>query len=595
MSFYEFKKEDAHKFAQSLNAKVSSKNGELFFRECPYCHSTKDLWKFSINLNTGQFQCKRASCAMKGNMITLAKDFNFDLGSDVSRYYQVGNYRDQYRTFKSRDLRSEDGAISYLKTRGISREVTERYFVTIKKDTNNILVFPFLDHDKNLINIKYRKTDFNKEVDKNKEWFEPNCKPVLFGMYQCEDYEQLIITEGQIDSLSVAEAGLKNAVSVPNGANGFTWVPYCWDFVSKFSEIVIFGDCENGKITLSEEIRQKFHRNNIKLVRIKDYKDCKDANELLLKYGPDSVRNAIQNAELIESDRIKRMSNIEAVDIEKTASVSTGFRELDKTMSGGFRKGELVIVTGKRGDGKSTWVSQLVCNVLNNSDETKVFMYSGEMIDINVKRWIDMQFVGRKDIQNSVIDKLNAWYHDRLFLYDNTAIMEDEDTEVIKTAEEAIHKYGCNFIVIDNLMTALDTGNNDIYRMQSAFAKKCAALAKRTESVVILISHPRKGGGDQFDNDFISGSADITNAANYVFCYQRYKDCLPEQRMLTVSKNRLTGNLRGNKNGIYLKYSPDSKRIIEEDSSFENIVYNWQIKTDKNDGFVDVGTEEVPF
>ena len=61
------------------------------------------------------------------------------------------------------------------------------------------------------------------------------------------DNPTLVLTEGQIDSLSVAEAGIENAVSVPTGAKGFTWIPYCWDFLSQFKTLVVFGDCEERK------------------------------------------------------------------------------------------------------------------------------------------------------------------------------------------------------------------------------------------------------------------------------------------------------------------------------------------------------------
>lgn len=573
-NFYQFRKEDADSFVHQIGARVRIVGSEMVFNICPYCQSSKDKDKFSINLKTGQFQCKRASCGAKGNMITLARDFNIDLGRDNNNYYQLPK-RDHFRSFKlNKEIVTETEASEYLESRGISKETAEKYFITVKESDKNVLVFPFFDEKKQLTTIKYRKTNFNKEVDKNKEWFEANCKPILFGMYQCEDFKTLVITEGQIDSLSLAEVGVKNAVSVPNGANGFSWIPHCWDWVSKFEEIIIFGDCEKGEVTLAEQMRKRFNRTNIKVVRVKDYKDCKDANELLQKYGKDAVFSAINNAELVESDKIIRASSVEAVDVENTPSVSTGLQLLDKAMSGGFRKGELIVVTGKRGDGKSTFVSQLVCNVLNNI-ETKVFMYSGEMININVKRWVDMQLAGRREIFNSTIDKMNAWYNDRLFFFDNTAIAEDEEIEVLKIAEQAISKYGCNFIVIDNLMTAIDTGSNDVYKMQSMFAKKCASLARRTETVIILVCHPRKSNGDEFDNDFISGSADITNAANYVFCYQRSKHINAEQRRLAVTKNRLTGKLLTGENGILLKYSDECKRIVEETSDFGTIKYGW--------------------
>ena len=82
MNIYTFKEEDARRFASENGFRARRKDDELIFKECPYCHSTSinDKEKFSINLKTGQFHCWRASCGAKGNMLTLAKDFNFSLG-----------------------------------------------------------------------------------------------------------------------------------------------------------------------------------------------------------------------------------------------------------------------------------------------------------------------------------------------------------------------------------------------------------------------------------------------------------------------------------------------------------------------------------
>ncbi len=136
-------------------------------------------------------------------------------------------------------LQTKPAAVSYLESRGISSEVTERYSITTQRDHDNILVFPFYDENNILQFVKYRKTDFNKEKDKSKEWCERDCKPILFGMNHCDpENPTLVLTEGQIDSLSCAEAGIKNAVSVPTGAKGFTWIPYCWDFLSRYSNLV---------------------------------------------------------------------------------------------------------------------------------------------------------------------------------------------------------------------------------------------------------------------------------------------------------------------------------------------------------------------
>ena len=83
---YEFKVQDAYDFARHVHAQVNEHNGELFFKTCPYCNPkpTRDNIKsFSINLETGQFKCLRASCGAHGNMVVLSKDCDFSLGNEV--------------------------------------------------------------------------------------------------------------------------------------------------------------------------------------------------------------------------------------------------------------------------------------------------------------------------------------------------------------------------------------------------------------------------------------------------------------------------------------------------------------------------------
>lgn len=312
MTIYNFQADDARRFAMEQGARTRESGDELQFKICPYCRSSKDQYKFAINLKTGQFHCLRASCGVKGNMITLHKDFGFSLGQEADRYYDgEKKYRD---LGKARKIEVKPAAIRYMQSRGISEAVTKRYGITTQKANENILVFPFMDTGGSLRFVKYRKTDFDKTKDNAKEWCERNCMPILFGMSQCNlQNKTLIMTEGQIDSLSVAEAGFENAVSVPTGKNGFTWVPHCWDFLQNFETLIVFGDHERGEITLLSDMEQRFH-GTVKHVRPEDYRDCKDANELLQKYGPDAVKAAVNNAEpspireVISLDKVKRES-----------------------------------------------------------------------------------------------------------------------------------------------------------------------------------------------------------------------------------------------------------------------------------------------
>ena len=116
--------------------------------------------------------------------------------------------------------------------------------------------------------VKYRNITFKKGDKGSKEWVSKDTMPILYGMqFVNYDNPQLIITEGQIDSLSLTAAGIENALSVPMGKNNFEWINTCWDFLQRFDEIVVFGDCENGEVTLAKEISQRLKHHKIRIIK----------------------------------------------------------------------------------------------------------------------------------------------------------------------------------------------------------------------------------------------------------------------------------------------------------------------------------------
>lgn len=603
---YEFKESDAWDFQRFIGIPVKQKGDEMQFHLCPYCRGggNKDKGTFAINLRTGQFKCMRASCSASGNMITLSKDFGFSLGTEMDTY--MNQSRKSYRTFKkpAAPIQPKPAALEYLKDRGISAETASRYQITVRNDKTDVLVFPFLDESGRMQLVKYRKTKFDPEKDKGKEWAEANCKPILFGMYQCNmENKTLVLTEGQIDSLSVAESGVENAVSVPTGKNGFTWLPHCWEWMQRFDTLIVFGDCERGEITLLEDMCRRFS-GTVKAVRQQDYKGCKDANEILQKYGPEAVRQAVQQAEVVPVRQVKELADVRSVDLFSLPKIPTGIKSLDAVLSGGLYLGQVMILSGKRGGGKSTLGSQILANAINA--RKTVFAYSGELPDYHFKRWIDLQIAGRgyiidrsRDdgtisyyITNSTSQMISEWYRGRAFLFDNQAADDEELADLLQTIEKAVQQYGIELVLLDNLMTALDVGMDvDLYRAQSKFVDKLVKMAKRLNIAIILVAHPRKNQFGKDDTDEIAGSGDITNKVDIVVTYKRGKDLPDTERLLSVSKNRLTGRLAVDKQEIHLFYDPVSKRISDTEEDF-NKQYNW---ISSPDGFISVDDEPTPF
>ena len=560
---YDFKSKDVFDFASFIGAETKQKGNELFFKYCPQCHGGgNDKDTFSVNLQTGAFKCFRASCDYHGHFVELARDFGYKLEDEQQR---------KYRRLPQPKIESKPKAIEYLESRGISAEVAKRYKITTQTNNENILVFPFYDDQGVLQFVKYRKMNFDKRFDKNKEWCEAETMPILFGMAQCEDFTRLVITEGQIDSLSLATCGIKNAVSVPTGALGFTWLANCWDWVNKFQEVVVFGDYENGKITLIETLEKRLQM-KVKCVRPEDYLCEKDANDILRKYGKDAIIKAVESAELRDVKYVKRLATVESVNLRDLPKIKTGIRPLDR-VCGGLLRGHVVLLSGKRGEGKSTFMSQLVAEAIEQ--DNAVFVYSGELPNYHFKNWLDLQIAGSNHIcatrneyndeeyylTDGCVKKINAWYYDKAFIFDNSAVSDDEFEGLIKVMVDAICRYDIKLVCIDNLMTAMDSDpNTDIYRQQSAFVKKLEKLAQQYDVAIILVAHPKKTNA-AFDNDTVSGSSDITNAVSFVFNYQRADDGDDCDSYLMITKNRMNGKLMTGDNAIPLYYSEKSKRI----------------------------------
>lgn len=604
---YEFKSSDAYDFARHVGILCKERGDELFFKTCPYCkpRATRgNVNTFSINLKTGQHKCLRASCGVSGNMITLARDFDFSLGTEIDEYYAP---KKKYRELPQpkEPVIPKPEALQYLESRGISEEVAKRYEITVQTKNPNILVFPFYDEVGKLKFVKYRKTDFDKTKDANKEWCESKTKPILFGMKQCDtSFKRLVIVEGQMDCLAVATAGINNVVSVPTGAKGFTWVPYCWNWLCKWEEIIVFGDYEKGSISLLDELSKRL-KTKIKHVREENYLDCKDANEILLKYGKEQVIKCVENAIPIPVENVIDLADVKDVDPYSLEKIPTRIQEVDKLLCGGLIFGCVNLITGKSGKGKSTLASQILGNAIDCG--YNVFAYSGELPNFLFKSAIDFQSAGpqnvieenrgeyvRRYVRKSAKEEIEEWYRGKCMLYDRTMV-NDEDTDLLKTIEQMIISQNVRVILIDNLMTMISQTNVKGSKLdsQSNISHKLEDMARFYNVCIILVAHKRKDSGidDEDMDDSIRGDSDIVNSAGVIIHYNVNKDEVDMDefpRIIAVTKNRVFG--RTNYNGWKVKFDEKSKRIYGNNDDPDYLL-GWN----KSDGFVQTEYEESPF
>ena len=567
-------------FAQKHLRPYNIKGSEIVPTYCPFCHGggSKDKYTFALNMDKETYNCKRGSCGRQGHFSQLCREFGEKNDQTTQQRREYIPPKKTYKKPEKQPHSLHDAAMSYLKLRGISGETARVYRVGV--DDHGNLQFPYYNDKGELVFNKFR---YPRKLGKGdrKAWREADTMPVLYGMWLCDPSKPLTITEGEFDCMACHEAGIPNAVSVPSGAEDYTWLDTCWDFLQRFESIYLFGDNDAAGIEMVRRLVVKLGDKRIFVVQ----HECKDANELLHKQGTAAVKSAWESAKEVPVAGLLNLAEVTPLDIEDMESVSTSIKPLNKKL-GGFCLGDVTVWTGKRGEGKSTLLSLLMLDAIE--DGKRVCAYSGELRADRFQYWTDLQAAGKPNIReyydhandrqvfyvpHDIRERIHAWYSGNYWLYDNTITATDEDMTILKAFELAAKRYDCKVFMVDNLMTA-DYGrvsDSDFYRQQSRFVGQLVSFANRHNVHVHLVAHPRKTKG-ALDTDDVSGSGDITNrAANVISLAKTPKSMDAFDLTLEVIKNRWEGNV----GTIGLNYCDVSHRIyVPEDGDVIN--YAWE-------------------
>ncbi len=436
-----------------------------------------------------------------------------------------------------------NSVIKYANLRHISEETLRQF--DIGQDSRGNMVFNYYDTNDVLCMVKYRPS---RKVGKGeaKYWLQKEkgddrdvFMPLLFGMNKIDITKPLVLTEGEADSLSVAESGFRNVVSIPNGANKYEWIEFNWEFLEQFDKITIFFDNDKPGIETRKEACARLGTWRTRYVDIpikmeKDGKEInvKDANDILFHFGKEKLLDFINNAQEMPIPDIIDLSKADDFDIETAPGLITGIENLDKILYK-FVLGSIVVLTGVKGSGKSSLLNQLfICEPI--SQGFPVFIFSGELGTSVLKSWVELAMAGQENItmKNDFVHiiksetkrEMRSWYEGKVWSY------ESRDNNADKILDRAIavtRRFGVKVWVLDNLMT-LDIGatsNADIYECQKKFIVKLSNLAIQYGVLIVLVAHPRKTSElRRLVADDVSGANEIGNRPDYILGVHRFSD-----------------------------------------------------------------------
>lgn len=565
-------------FARSRLYPYVKKGNEIIPKLCPYCNGGKhhDEETFALNTEKKTFNCKRGSCDKQGSFFQLCNDFGEKADNEN---FEIFTPKKQYKKPKTKVNAATSQVEQYLALRKISKGTIER--LKVGSDDKGNIIFPYYEGEE-LVFVKFRPA---RKIEKGerKAWRESDTKPILWGMQLCTPEKPLIITEGELDTLALYEAGIDNAVSVPSGSEDFSWIENCWDWLEQYEKIILFGDNDAAGKEMVRKIIQKLGSYKCSVV------ECgrKDANELLFYEGKEAVKEAVKNAKDIPVYGLIDLSDVQPLDVCNMKTILTGISALDKAI-GGCRYGELSVWTGKRGEGKSTLLGQLMVEAIEK--DNKVCVYSGELKASDFQYWINCQVAGRNNlkkyfdkdrgkdvfyVEEETRKQIADWYKGKFFLYDNKiSASKSEESSILKVFEYAVKKYDIKTFLVDNLMTARYDGGNegDYYLKQINFVRDLVEFASNFDVHVHLVAHPKKTSGS-LGNDDISGRAEITNLAHNVFSVERL-----ENAECNVAIKILKNRWEGSRETVGLNYCPVSRRLYMP-SIGPLKQYGWEKKT----------------
>ena len=386
----------------------------------------------------------------------------------------------------------------WFETRGISTrtlidlqisEGPEYMPQTGKKE--NTIKFNYYVGDQ-LINVKYRDGRKNFKLYKGAE-------KVFYNINSIVGYDDCIITEGEMDVLALHEAGIKNAISVPNGAtlhhNNLDYLDNCIDYFEDKTKIILAVDTDEPGLALRRELVRRLGAEVCFLV---DFEDCKDANEYLIKYGKDKLKQTITRSRAYPLENVTTFKDIEG---DVTDFVKNGFKpgfqiglpNFDRIFS--TYTGQFITVTGIPSSGKSDFVDQMVVGYNTNYNWKTAFaspenapnyLHAHKLMR---KVWGDMP--RREDIGTTKWDSVADHVNDNFFFID----MEKYTLEsVLRKGAELVKRKGIKCLVIDPFNKVRDRNASsidvNIYTME--YLNKIETFAKKYDVLVFIVAHPTK-------------------------------------------------------------------------------------------------------
>lgn len=567
---------------------------------CPRCRDQRRHNKgdksLSVNVQEGIWNCHH--CGYSGSLKEM-RDF-------------TAKPKKEYVKPMEAQLTLSERAQNYLFKRGFSTYTIQRFkivegpeFIPRTGKPENCLQFKYYRNDE-LINIKYRDGAKNFKLVKDAEL-------IFYNLDSIQGETTCVITEGEFDCMAAFEAGYrKGIVSVPNGASKgnqrLEYVDNCYDQFEGIKEVIIATDTDEPGMNLRMELARRFGKHRCKYVTYPE--GCKDFNEVLLRHVKDKSNPLLSEIEEGKKDILSIIADAHAFPIDGVFTVEDieeeldylydngfkpgdriGYSDFDKLFS--FRRGELTIITGIPGSGKSAFVDQIQVRLSARQGwRHGICSFENQPTSLHISKLASC-FVGRPFYRADPNSKMNRteWNWAKYFINENFRFFKISDIDVtiegiLDKCAELVYRFGIDSLLIDPwncLEHNIPHGMTET-QFVSKVLTTITNFAKAHNIHIFLVAHPTKlrkepvtvkvDGKPQVKKQYeiptlysISGSAHFFNKTdNGIVVYRDF-----ETNVITVYIQKVRFFFVGKIGSADFKYEIESGRYAEIDAgSFDN-------------------------
>lgn len=478
---------DNRTLLEDLGIDVSRiRNGKTLCPKCSPTRKKKDDPCLNVSIIKGVYNCWNDGCGFSGHV-------------GKSEYVSVEKVYNRPRFVNTSSL-SNDHAQYYSVNRGISQSTLNKCKVT--ESLTGLVKWANFNYFRNgeLVNVKYRAHN------EKKFRLEKDAELIFYGLDDVKDSDWCVIVEGEIDKLSFAEAGIMEVLSVPNGASNsdkanLEYLDNCIEYFANKKKVILATDNDSAGTSLRDELARRIGYDVCFKVNFNGFKD---ANELLVAKGIDSIKELIREDNLIDFpiDGIIEVRSIwdrvQALGKEglKRGYITKRSPQLDEFLS--YVLGQLMLLTGIPNHGKSPFALFIMaCLSLEHGMKWALFTPEHKPLEIFIVKICEL-LLGRK----LSIEKPMSSTEEMLamnFITNHFYFIEPEDESytldnILDKLKDLVKRKGVNGFLLDpwnKLEHNISKGDNETMYISKEL-DKIIKVDQKYKLFTILVAHPAK-------------------------------------------------------------------------------------------------------